>query len=403
MFKEASALVKTMKKYNQFLIIFFLTTVLVVTSAFTDVAAAQEPVYVDDFEQYRSQSGLEKSWQVWQDGAQISVAIETERAGEGGQAMRVVVSGPNPQNNSEVGSFYHYLAAGNRNWEGATGFRFWVQNDSEEPLLLSLNFKKRFNEYWAVDNSGVFLLESPADHYQPREIAYGNLPIPGSYSGYVVVPFTSFAVPEWNTARGDAMMDLAGIESFAFGVTMQGDYPRTFILDAVSVITRAEYPYLEIKGVDSIPVPASGEHREPFSAYVTEPISGSSEMVDAEWALAESGGDGPVIGSDGWLSVPAGAAGETLILSALYTSEAGTLTDSHRVSLTGSPAGEGAHPEDGQATVPEFSPPAISEYERFSMAFENWATENRALFVLVSIGVVLLVLAVLSSFQKKIK
>ncbi len=392
-----------MKNNNQFLIIFFLTIVLVFTSAFTDAAAAQNTVYADDFEQYRSQSGLEKAWQAWQDGAQINVDIETEMAGEGGQAMRIAVSGPNPQNNSEVGSIYHYLAAGNRNWEGATGFRFWVQNASEEPLLLSLNFKERFNEYWAVANSGVFLLESPADHYQPSDIAYGNLPIPGSYSGYVVVPFASFAVPEWNTARGDAVMDLAGIESFAFGVTMQGDYPRTFILDAVSVITRAEYPYLEIKGVDSIPVPASGEHREPFSAYVTEPVSGSSEMVDAEWVLMETGEEGHAIGPDGWLSVPAGAAGETLILSAQYTSEAGILTDSHRVGLTGGPVTEDAQPEDGQAAVPEFSPPAMSEYERFSLAFENWAAENRALFVMMSIGAVLLVLAVLSSFQKKIK
>ena len=390
-------------KSNPFLIILVAVT-LMTASAFTYLdAVPQDPVFVDDFEHYRSQSGLEKSWQVWQDGAQINVGIEKETVGEGGQAMRVEVLAPNPQNDSEIGSIYHYLSAGKRNWVGATGFRFWVNNDSKEPLLISLNFKERFNEYWAVADSGVFLLENPADQYQPKAIEYGNLPIPGSYSGYVVVPFASFSMPEWNTARGDEVMDLAAIESFAFGVTMRGYYPRTFILDAVSVITRVEYPYLEIKGVDSIPVPVSGEHREPFSAYMTEPISETSQMVAAEWELADAGTEGPAISSDGWLSVPAGSAGQTLILHALYKTEAGVLTDSQTITLTGDSASGNGIAEDAQEAAPDNAKPALSEYERFSLAFEKWAAENRTLFVLLGIGLVLLVLAVLSAFQKKIK
>jgi hypothetical protein len=393
-----------MKKSNPLFTTVLVAAMLMTTSAFTHLEAIpQDPVFVDDFEQYRSQSGLEKSWQAWQDGAQINVGIEKETVGEGGQAMRIDVLAPNPQNNSEIGSIYHYLSAGKRNWIGATGFRFWVHNDSDEPLLLSVNFKERFNEYWAVADRGVFLLENPADQYQPKEIEYGNLPIPGSYRGYVVVPFASFSMPEWNTARGNEVMDLAGIESFAFGVTMRGEYPRAFILDSVSVVTRAEYPYLEIKGVDSIPVPASGEHREPFSAYMAEPIGSTSQMVAAEWELADTGADGPAVSSDGWLSVPAGSAGETLILNAQYRTEAGVLIDSHTVTLIGDSAGEGAVAADVPEAAPDEAPPALSDYERFSLAFENWAAENRTLFVLLGIGLVLLVLAVLSAFQKKIK
>jgi len=377
---------------------------LIISPAFTHVETnTQSPVFSDDFEQYRSQSDLEKSWQAWQDGAQIKTTIEEEISADGGKAMRIEVLGPNPQNNSETGSIYHYLSPGNRNWIGATGLRLWVSNLSDEPLLLSINFKERFNEYWAVSTSGIFLLENPADHFLRKDIAYGNLYIPSSYSGFVVVPFSSFSVPEWNTARGDEAMDLSGIESLAFGVTIRQDYPLIFIIDEVSVITQPEYPYLEIKGLDIIPVPASGEHREPFSAYLNEAIKGTPEQVAAEWELVDGAGEGLAVSPDGWLSVPAGAAEQTLQLNALYQTEQAILTASHALTLTGGLVEQVAGTEEGQATTPAEVPPLLSDYERFSMAFENWAAENGTLFVIVSIGVVLLVLAILSSFQKKIK
>ncbi len=386
------------------LIIFLLAFVQLISPAFAHIQdTPHTPVFMDDFERYRSQTDLQKSWQAWQDGAQINVALEEKAVGEGGQAMRIEMLAPNPQNNSVIGSIYHYLSPGSRNWIGATGLRFWVRNVSDEPLLLSINFKERFNEYWAVSTSGFFLLESPVDHYLRKDIEYGNLPIPPGYSGYIVVPFASFSVPDWNTARGDEEMDLSGIETFAFGVTIRQDFPHIFILDEVSVVTRPEYPYLEIKGVGSIMVPASGEHREPFSAYMNEPISGASQQVSAEWGLADAGETGSAVGPDGWLSVPAGSEGETLHLIALYRTDQGILTDSRTVTLTGDAAAQATLPEDGQAAAPTTAPPALSEYERFSLAFENWAAENRTLFVLLGIGGVLLVLAVLSSFQKKIK
>jgi len=90
-------------------------------------------------------------------------------------------------------------------------------------------------------------------------------------------------------------------------------------------------------------------------------------------------------------------------LNALYQTEQAILTASHALTLTGGLVEQVAGTEEGQATTPAEVPPLLSDYERFSMAFEIWAAENRTLFVIVSIGAVLLVLAILSSFQKKIK
>jgi len=364
---------------------------------------SSSPVYFDDFEQYKNQSDLQKSWQAWQDGAIITVALEENSYNGGGQAMRIEMLGPNPQNKSMVGSIYHYLSSVNRNWTDATGFRFWINNVSDTPLLITVNFKERFNEYWAVSTNGFFMLESPEDNYLHKNIEYGNLPIPAKYSGYVVVPFTSFSVPDWNTARGDEELDLSGIETFAFGVTLQDELPQVFLLDNVSIISKPEYPYLEIKGTESIMVPGSGEHREPFFAYFIEPMSEELREVTAEWKLLNGGGEGASISHDGWLTISAGTEIETLQLIGTYHDDKIISSDSHNVRLIHNTTDQSALLENNQVLDPSSTQKANTEYERFSASFESWATENRTLFVLLSIGSVLLILVLLSAFQKKLK
>ena len=363
----------------------------------------QEPVFRDDFERYRNQADLAKAYQVWQDGARLNVALEEKAVSEGSQAMRVEMLAPNPQTGSTNGSIYHVLTMGNRNWSGAGGLRLWVKNVSDESLLLSVNFKERFNEYWAVSQGGIFLLENPAGQYRRRDIEFGNLVIPPEYSGYVVVPFASFSVPDWNTARGDEVMDLSAIESFAFGVTVPGSFPHIFILDEISVLGQAEYVYLQIKGADNILAPTSGEHREPFSAYINEAVSGSSRPVAAEWRVDDAPDETIAIDADGWLSVPAGSAGGALTLTATYRDDQGIFIDSHTVMLTGDAPGEAEQPDEAKSAAPTAIPPEMSDYERFSLEFEAWAAQNRPLFVLLSIAAVLLFLAILTSFQKRIK
>ena len=109
------------------------------------------------------------------------------------------------------------------------------------------------------------------------------------------------------------------------------------------------------------------------------------------------------IDADGWLSVPAGSTSGALTLTATYRDDQGVFIDSHTVVLTGDSDWEGEQPEEAKSAAPTAIPPELSDYERFSMEFEAWAAQNRPLFVLLSIAAVLLFLAVLTSFQKRIK
>ena len=364
---------------------------------------SQAPVYEDDFEHYNSDKDLQKSYQVWPDGARINVVLYEGSTNPHGKAMRVEVVAPNPVNNAMNGSFFHYLPARDRNWSGSTGVRFWVKNVSDQPLLLSVNFKEKFNEYWAVAEDGIFFLESEVDQFQKREIEYGNLPIPAEYSGYVMVPFFSFAVPNWNTARGNEVMDLTSIETLAFGVTIAKEFPQIFLMDDIALITRSEFPYLDIKGSDQIQSPASGEHREPYTAYLVDPLAGTSDMVTVDWALMGANDLPIALNKQGWLTIPAGLTEGVFALQARTDTPHGSLIDTFQVFLGSSSPGTGAEGEIEQPGSPVVQSRELSNYERFSQDFENWATENRPIFVMLALGVVLLVLWVLSSFQKKIK
>lgn len=362
-----------------------------------------EPVYRDDFERYANDRDLQKAYQVWEDGARINVVVYAGNVNPGGQAMQVEVMAPNPQNNARHGSIYHYLPARDRNWAGSTGVRFWVRNVSDETLLLSVNFKESFNEYWAVAQEGIFLLENANSQIEKGEIAFGNLPIPAQFSGYVSVPFLSFAVPDWNTARGDEILDLASIETLAFGITIENTFPHVFLLDDIELITWTEYAYLEIKGPEQIQSPQSGEHREPFNAYLVSPQAGSSELVSVKWEMAHDADLGLVVDETGWLSIPANLSESRLEISALYEAAPGMLLDTKTVHITPAIVTGIAPDETEHSETSTWKALEMSEYERFSQSFEKWAMENRPIFVSAAIMFVLLILWILSSFQKKIK
>lgn len=377
---------------------------LLLCLAFTHLPrTSQAPIYDDDFKRYNSDRDLQKSYQVWPDGARINVLLYEGSTNPHGKAMRVEVVAPNPVNNAMNGSFYHYLSARDRNWSGSTGVRFWVKNVSDQPLLLSINFKEKFNEYWAVAESGIFFLESEVNQFQKVEIEYGNLPIPAEYSGYVMVPFISFAVPNWNTALGDEVMDLSGIETLAFGVTIAKEFPHIFLMDDIALISRSNYPYLEIKGSDHIQSPASGEHREAYTAYLVDPLAGTTDMVSVDWALMGANDLPIALDEQGWLTIPAGLTEGVFTLQARTETLHGSLIDTFQVFLGDSSSGTEEEDEMEKPGSPVVQPRELSDYERFSQDFENWATENRPIFVMMALGVVLLVLWVLSSFQKKIK
>jgi len=393
-----------MKTTHQNLITAQLGLCLLFSAAFIQAPAQPDnPVYQDDFENYTSDRDLQKSYQVWEDGAHITVALYSGSVNPAGQAIQVQVLTPNPQNNAMYGSIYHYLPARNRNWSGSTGIRFWVKNVSDDRLLLSVNFKEKFNEYWAVAQEGVFFLHHTTGQIEKKEIAYGNLPIPAQFSGYVTVPFFSFSVPGWNTARGDEIMDLSGIETLAFGITIEEDFPHIFLLDEIALITQADYSFLEIKGPDQVQVPSSGEHHEPFTAYLKNPTSGSSELVNAQWEMVGDARQPILLDDGGWLSVPADLPDSQVEIQAQYETPQEVLFARKIVTISASTGTVEQETTAAESAVTPGQPSESSDYERFSQSFETWAAQNRPIFVAAAVIFVLLILWVLSSFQKKIK
>lgn len=374
------------------------------TLAFTPGQGTEpaNPVLCDDFS-YLNDTLMKGAYTAWKDGADVTVSLEKNYRKPGNSAMRVEITGPNQRTGSKNASIYRVLQLFDRNWTNGSAVRFWLENPSDLPLLLSFNFKEEFNEYWATTGSGVYFLEGEDGILLKKRAEYGNLPIPSQYKGYVVIPFYSFAVPDWNTARGNQVLDLGGIESYAFGIGIDQDYPRHFYVDDFE-ITQTAYSYLEIQGSDSIEVPPTGERREQFSVKLISPVEKTSHAVTGEWSLLPPSDPAIQIDNDGWLVIPTSLKSQNITLVAAYQMGKSLLKDEFAISLIGSqgPASEAA-PEP---TKSENLNPALKEktaYEQFSQDFEKWSYENRPLFVILSITVVLVILFILSYFQRRLR
>jgi len=319
----------------------------------------------------------------------------------GKQALDVEIVSTNPNNQSINGSIYHILPRSQRSWSQGSQIRFWVNNASENALLLSFNFKEEFNEYWTINNSGVFFLQSEEGDLLQQEILYGNLPIPANYQGFVVTPFYSFTVPDWNTARGDRIMNLARIESYAIAVNIGENSPSTFTIDDIEVLAFDEMKTLEIQGVESILVPPSGEHREQYTAFLSSLAKNTSEEVSAIWSLCQPYDPLIKIDDKGNLTIPAGIQSSSVILAATYPSQGNSITKEFTIVLDN---GQSSPEEQIALETPDKPTQVVDSTDyQSSKTFETWATENRVLFVIISVSAILLILSLLSLFQRRIK
>lgn len=364
---------------------------------------SESPIFFDNFDKYGSNLQISNSYQVWGEGADLKISLVKSGSSGSSNAMRVNVLEKNNQNGNKTGSFYHPLQIMDRDWSSGAGFQFWIKNLSALPLLISINFKEEFNEYWATTGSCTYYFISNDGLATQKECEYGNIIIPINYEGTVYIPFTSFNIPDWNTANGNGKMDLQRIESFAFGVTLSQDFPSTFDMDDLSVISRVGHSDLQINGPRSIQVPETGEHSEKFTASILEQGSTAQIADNVGWSIPES--TNPVIrmAEDGVLTVPAGVGTQTLPLTANFVGKNGRISVVYEVKII-SPISSETNPENLDRNLGG-SVPNIKEdtYSRLSREFENWAKVNRPLFVILSVGVVLLALVVLSAFQNKLK
>ncbi len=376
-----------------------LSIILVVSMAFIPFPKESAiPVYQDDFEKYTSDHNIQKAYIVWEDGATLKARLQKNLAHSGKQSLLVEIVSPHPTNNSINGSIYHVVPLLQRNWSRATGIRFWVANSTIKPLLLSLNFKEEYNEYWAISGNGKFYLQSEEGTLRQQNIEYGNLPIPAAFVGFVIVPFSNFAVPDWNTARGNKQMDLKRIESYAFAVNISDDFPRSFWIDDFEVLAQGDYLTLFIQGSPQIQIPTSGEHREQYAAHIHSSATNTSIEVKAAWAVTKPADSAVRIDEVGGLFIPSGTKSSQVILTAIYSALNITIKDEFTVKLAGS---EHQSPTPGTQQMPVEATPAA--YERFSTSFETWAVVNRPLFVSLIIAALIIILILLSLFQRRMK
>lgn len=274
------------------------------------------PIFEDKFN-YLTTGLLNGAFSPWKDGARVTVSLVEDRREPGNRCMRIDLLGPNQRTANRDASVFRILQLQERSWSDASAARFWIENPSAFPLILSFNFKEEFNEYWATSGGQVFFLESEEGVLIKQDALYGNLPIPAGYSGFVVIPFAGMAVPEWNTARGDFVMDTSAVESFAIGISADQYYPRHFFVDDFRVLS-TEYPYLDISGPAEIDIPASGELRQQYMVDAIIPDWQTALEVVPTWILA--GEISPTISIDdnGWLIIPSGVESREITLTAQY-------------------------------------------------------------------------------------
>lgn len=359
------------------------------------VISRQESLYKDTFEQYVTTKLVQQAYQVWEDGARLEVNLDTANAGIGTKSLRVNVIGPNPLTDATSGSIYHSLALTQRDWSNSSGFRFWIKNASNDSLWLTFNFKEAYNEYWSVTAGAPFIIEGEDSHLIQLESMYGNLVIPPNFSGRVTIPIASFSVPDWNTARGDKQLQLSSIESFALGVTIQKDYPRTFIIDSFEVLSGGTAIPV-IQGVREIEIPTSGEHVENFKLIDITNETGITPI----WNVNPQTDPGLSISPDGSLAIPSSSKAGWVTITASVDIDGENFITSKEIQLTG---GAFSGVDLSSDSPDEIILPTQTAYDAFASDFEKWAMEYRPLFVIISVSVVLMFIFLLSRFQNKLK
>jgi hypothetical protein len=374
----------------------------ILITAFTPVPQSQNAlIYSDDFESYLTAAQLNAAYTVWEDGALIQIDVEKGYIKSGSHAMQVDIQGANPNTYATSGSIYHLLQQTETHWTNGIGTRFWIYNQSKYPLSLSVNFKERYNEFWAVADSGFFYLLTEDGNFLQQEIQYGNLVIPAFYHGFIFVPFESFTVPEWNTAIGDEVMDLDDVESFSLAMNVTVSELQRFSVDDFDVLSSNNTLPPAIDGSKSIEIPTSGQHQEYY--VVTLPNNIPSGEASQEWSIINQEDTLASIDSNGWLTVPNDTSPGAITIihhTIVDNQKINTLFDVNLI--------------DPAALIEQTTEPIVSEevqaiqeensaYQQFSDSFDRWASENRAWFVVIAISLILILIATFSIIQNRLK
>lgn len=354
--------------------------------------------FYDNFESYVTNHLLEKSYTVWQSGADLDVKIVPSPVFSGKKAMQVTLNKPNEVNGSINGSVYHNLHISSRNWNGANAIRYWIDNPGSSQRM-NINFKEQYNEYWAIGSQGPYFLQSVSGELIQQEVHYENIDIPSGYRGFVIIPLVSFSVPVWNTAIGNMEMDLGQIESFAIGVTLPAELPQVFTVDDFEILKNFPLYEIEIFGNQIISVPESGTKIESFQTNIRDLSTGEILPSSVSWSIIQSPDPAITLDADGNLSVPNGSKTGRLTLEVVANVAGTRMVRQIMVRIYGIAPMPG---EEAQ-TISLAPKSPMTEYDRISQAFEVWALQNRPLFVIAIIAVLIVLVAFLSRIERGLK
>jgi hypothetical protein len=331
----------------------------------------------------------------------LRLSIEKGYINSGSHAMQVDIQGPNPNTHATSGSIFHLLQPADNDWHNGIGTRFWIYNQSKHPLSLSINFKEKFNEFWAVADSGVYYLLTEDGNFLQQEIDYGNLIIPAFYHGYVYIPFESFAVPSWNTAIGDEIMDLTNIDSISLAMNVTVAELQRFSIDDLAVLTNNNTLPPVLSGNNNISIPASGRHQEQYLAAL--PASVSSSSITQHWDIVDKENTLANIDKDGWLTISNEVAPAVITILHNYILDNQKVNTLYEVRFVD----PNADVETTEESIVSDEVEAIKEenatYQQFSDNFDQWASENRAWFVVIAIFIILVLIASFSVIQNRLK
>ena len=190
------------------------------------------------------------------------------------------------------------------------------------------------------------------------------------------------------------------VESYALGMSLRENLPHVFYVDDIEIITREEYPGLFLYGEEWVSVPTSGELAVFYTAQVRMP--GDAVLKDAvvEWSCEGLLSDDILCTPQGKLTVPAGVESQKIAISAVFSTGSGTIMNTKEVHILGLDSQAEASLEP---TATLFATPIPTDYQQFSANFEKWTTGNRTLFMILLVGGILVILAVLSALQRRLK
>ncbi len=228
----------------------------------------------------------------WADGGLISFALDQEFKSEGEQSFKMTIDGLNPDGVSPAAIVF--LPVYTTDWTGKSGITLWVSNPNDSSLDFDLFYENTSGvrmQTITKNNAPVYYLPDGAS-LATASTFNGRFLVPAAFSGYVYIPFTSFAFALWSIDEEtfDGTFDFSDMRTFALCLDITNYIGKIMYFDDIKV-------YAELPEVEQPPVEDSTEESSDTSSEVT-----SNTPTEAESA-ADSTDENPSTGDASGLPI----------------------------------------------------------------------------------------------------